>query len=283
MHHMMMRHHADDKCKPGKRHHYGWYVMHHMMGHDDDDDDDHDDDDHDHGEIALEGSVDLKDGNDVLISMGDTGQTIYLGDGDNLAYFLGTMAGNLTGGEDRDTIVTLGNAGTMNRSTLWDLNEGDNAVYINRNCYANIKVDDGNDLFVIGGDAAKDCTIQSGDGKDLILVGGVLSTLVDTGDDDDFVVIDATTETTPTINTGSGSDVVVFESVLKTNVSMGDGDDRIVLQKGIDNTVNTLDGGDGNDVLEVPLSKAEWENSALRYKVSDIETIKLTDGIISNP
>ncbi len=234
--------------------------------------------------VEVAGNVDLGAGNDEVLIGGDTDRDTYLGPGDNYAYFFANSRQKVIGSDGDDNVVALGDLGYPapdENSQGWDLKNGNNSARVKGTCYAPILVGSGDDLFIIEGDAKRDCALNTDGGSDIIDVGGTIDVAVDTGVGNDMVIA-GDLVSGQTVTLGDGDDYFQMHNLLKGTVQAGTGDDYVVLNN-IDTTTGSVDGGDGTDTLELKLvDKAAWDAGIKNY-VSGFEKVILSDDVVNLP
>lgn len=234
--------------------------------------------------VEVAGNVDLGAGNDEVLIGGDTDRDTYLGPGDNYAYFFANSRQKVIGSDGDDNVVALGDLGYPapdENAPGWDLKDGNNSARVKGTCYAPILVGSGDDLFIIEGDAKRDCALNTDGGSDIIDVGGTIDVAVNTGGGNDMVLAGNVAEGV-IIKLRGGDDYFQMFNTLKAEVRGNGGDDYFVLNN-IDTSTGMVKGGDGEDTLELRLvDQAEW-NAGVKNRVVDVEKVILSDGTVITP
>ncbi len=234
--------------------------------------------------VSVAGNVDLGAGNDVVLIGGNTDRDTYLGPGDNYAYFFANSRQKVIGSDGADSVTALGDLGYPApdpNSPGWDLKNGNNSARVKGTCYAPILVGSGDDLFIIEGDARRDCALNTDGGSDIIDVRGTIDVAVDTGVGNDMVIA-GDIASGRTITLGDGDDYFQMNNLLKGTVQAGTGDDYVVLNS-IDTATGSVDGGAGTDTLELKLVDTAAWNAGIKNQVSGFEKVILSDGVVNLP
>jgi len=148
-----------------------------------------------------------------------------------------------------------------------------------------ISTNDGDDTIIVGDDVQHGATIETGEGDDIIEIGGTLQdSTLDTGDGDDTINLDRI-RAASIITTGEGDDKVTIDDVSSSfddgAVSLEEGNDTLVLNDSLRGTDAQFDGGEGEDTLVLEEVSSKHWNRDIGDQFRNFESVTLKDGDFS--